>query len=286
MKKTTVLSRKAIAAQGALMVYLKPKMAQDAKIDLVPTLEGITAKNFVSKRAHILAGINKAVKGKLAQDADIEDITELLDCLQDVVPAEDEEQDMPVRGKAKDNAKAKDEEPDDKKREFLKGKLNAEDMKAYDAMEDEEAMDEDDDEDEDDKDEKKPVKKAEDEESKDMVTKKAMDAAIAKSVRLAQDEMRQSQREIHEAEEIVRPYVGKLAMAHDSAAEVYRTALSSMNVDLDGVHPSAFKAILKSQPLPGSQQQNPSKIVAMDAKGVNSFHEMYPAAKTHTVKTL
>ncbi|TIN04476.1 MAG: hypothetical protein E5Y38_04005 [Mesorhizobium sp.] len=116
-----------------------------------------------------------------------------------------------------------------------------------------------------------------------------MDAAIAAAVAQAKTEVRaemlKSAAEVRAAEEAVRPYIGKLAMAHDSADAVYRTALTSLGVNIDGVHPSALPAILKAQPLPGVGA--PKKpVVALDAAGVNSFYELFPAAKTHIVKSL
>ena len=116
-----------------------------------------------------------------------------------------------------------------------------------------------------------------------------MDAAIAAAVTQAKSEVRaemlKSAAEIRAAEEAVRPYTGNLAMAHDSADAVYRTAPTSLGVNIAGVHPWALPAILKAQPLPGAgASQKP--VVAMDAAGVNSFYELFPAAKTHMVKSL
>jgi hypothetical protein len=42
MTKPVVLSRKATVAKGALLVFLRPKLAQDAQIDLGPVLAGVT----------------------------------------------------------------------------------------------------------------------------------------------------------------------------------------------------------------------------------------------------
>ena len=116
-----------------------------------------------------------------------------------------------------------------------------------------------------------------------------MDSAIAAAVSTAVDRAKREAREeaaqVRAAEEAVRPYIGKLAMAHDSADAVYRNALTSLGVNIDGVHPSALPAILKAQPLPGAAQVQQPRV-AMDAAGVNSFYEMFPAAKTHIVKSL
>ncbi|TPJ12168.1 hypothetical protein FJW04_23225 [Mesorhizobium sp. B2-7-3] len=117
-----------------------------------------------------------------------------------------------------------------------------------------------------------------------------MDTAIAAAVSAAVDrakrEAREESAQVRAAEEAVRPYIGKLAMAHDSADAVYRTALTSLGVNIDGVHPSALPAILKAQPLPGAGQAQQPARVAMDAAGVSLFHGMFPAAKSHIVKSL
>lgn len=291
MKKTTLLSRKAVAAQGALAIYFKPKLAQDAKLDLTPALAGITAKNFNAKRSDLVAAVTKATKGKLAQDADISDLVSLIDALEEVAPAEDG---MEPSSGAASAGKARGW---DAVKESLKDKLSAEDMKACDALmdDDQEAMDEDDDEDdkkkkaedeanEDDDDDKKT--KAKDEEVTEKVSKKAMDAAIEKRVKIAKDEMLKTQREIREAEEVIAPYVGKLAIACDSAADVYSQALIAMDVDIEGIHPSALKAVLKAQALPGSKTvpTYENKVITMDAKSVNDFHSRFPGAAANPVR--
>jgi hypothetical protein len=265
MSKTLKVSLLAATALGALATHLKPRLAQDAKLDLAPLLEGVNGNNFKARRDGIVTGIKAAATGKLAKDANLDDVVDVLEAVAAMAPAEDMEPNSgaPVAGKTP----GKDEEPN-KLRDFLKGKLSEDDMKACDElMDDQEAMDEDDDEDE------------------PKVTKKAMDAAIDTAVRTATDNANRTQRDIREAEELVRPYVGKLAMAHDSAAGVLRTALGALGVkDVEKLHPDALKPILLALPVPGSTKAAPA--VAMDAAGVNSFHERFPEAKNNPVKTL
>ncbi|TIN85107.1 DUF2213 domain-containing protein [Mesorhizobium sp.] len=250
MKKTALLSRMASVAHGAILAHVMPKLAADQKIDLGPALADITAENFKAKRPALIEAIAKATKGKLAADAKLDGLEAVLVALDEVEVQEAIDED--------------DEEEDDKKK------------KAEDSEEEE------------DEDEKE--KKAEDSDDEDdKVDRKAMDAAIAAAVAQAKTEVRaemlKSAAEVRAAEEAVRPYIGKLAMAHDSADAVYRTALTSLGVNIDGVHPSALPAILKAQPLPGVGA--PKKpVVALDAAGVNSFYELFPAAKTHIVKSL
>ena len=108
--------------------------------------------------------------------------------------------------------------------------------------------------------------------------KKAMDAAITDAVAKA----RKTERDIRTAEDVVRPYIGKVA-AMDSAEDVYKTALVALGVDVTDVHPSAFRSILKTIPVPGS---GPKPAVAQDAASVTGFFSRFPEAKTHQVKTL
>lgn len=199
------------------------------------------------------AALTAALTGVLAQDAKIEDVVKKLLAIDEDLPknaAEDEDME--------DDQEAMDEEED-------------KDKKAEDESE------EDDD------------KKAEDEDKEEMVSKKAMDAALVSVARTAASQAEKSTiarlNSIRDAEEAVRPYVGKV-VAMDSADAIYRSTLTSMNVDVSDVKElPALKAILKAQPLPGANIQRTTKV-AMDAKGASSFFELYPEAKSHPVKTL
>lgn len=263
-QKPAVLTRKAIFAQGALLAAIGPKLAQDAKIDLTPVFAGITAKNFKAKSADILAGIKGATKGKLAQDASIEDVAALLDTLDgiDIVEGADIDPSSGLPAPAM--------KPDDLSKDsgveaikaFLAGKLSDEDIAKVCAMIDAPAaMDADDDD--------------RDDGIKDMIKKPAMDAAIAAAVKAAEDRSAKRQVEIRDAERAVRPYVGDLAMAHDSAEAVYATALTSLGIPVEGIHPSALPAILAAQPLPGAKTAVVNRV-AMDSAATKSFHERFP----------
>lgn len=277
MTKPVVLSRKAAVTLGALVGYLKPKLAQDAKLNFYPILADVTAKNFKDKKASILSGLKSGTAGKLAKDASIDDVAQLLDALEceEVMEGADSDPNsgLPMskedmEKKAKDK-KAKDAEPDGKAKEFLKGKLSAEDMKAYDDMmgaaEDGEAAKATEntegaekggkDADPDDKDDKEPK-----------VTKKAMDEAISLAEKRATSNALKTANEIAHAREFVAPWVGKLAMDASSAADIYKTALDQLKVDVDGVHPSAFKRLLEAQQQPG-QRARMASDAAPDATG-------------------
>jgi hypothetical protein len=81
-------TRKSALVQGALVTFLRPRMAKDAKIELAPLLRGITHKNFAAKKKELAAKITEATKGKLAKDANIEGLVELIDALEGEAPME------------------------------------------------------------------------------------------------------------------------------------------------------------------------------------------------------
>ena len=63
---------------------------------------------------------------------------------------------------------------------------------------------------------------------------------------------RKRQADIREAENVVRPWIGNLAMAQDSAEAIYRLALDSLGVKTAGIHPDALRPILEARPKPGA----------------------------------
>lgn len=269
-QKPAVLTRKAIFAQGAMLAAIGPKLAQDAQIDLSPVFAGITAKNFKAKSADMIAGIKGATKGKLAQDASIEDVAALLATIDAIDVPEgadiDPNSGLPVPAMKLDD-KTMDSGTEAIKA-FLTGKLSDEDIAKVCSMIDAPAaMDADEDDDKD-----KPAK---DEDFKDMIKKPAMDAAIAVAVKAATEGAAKTQSEIRDAERAVRPYVGDLAMAHDSAEAVYATALTTLGVKVEGIHASALPAILAAQPIPGAKTTVVNRV-AMDSAATKSFHERFP----------
>jgi len=76
----------------------------------------------------------------------------------------------------------------------------------------------------------------------DMVKKPAMDAAI----RMAEDSAVARVNAIWEAKAAVRPIVGEITAPMASADAVYKFALDHQRIDTEGVHPSAYPAILKA----------------------------------------
>ncbi len=270
------LSRKATLALGALLTALRPKLAQDAKIDLEKPLAGVTAANFASKKKAIVADVKKAITGKLATDAElgqvVENVCELIDSLESINAPDVADEALPVRD-------AKDAEPWSKAKEMLNGKVSAEDMAAIDAIMCPAARDEESEEDKK-KREDKEKKEAEDKAAAD---RKATDEAIKTAVTDAEKRWQKTQTEIREAENAVRPYVGDLKIACDSAAAVYRTALGAIEADVDDLDTlplpalkSVFKAHVEAN---AAAERQPKPRIAADAKATKSFFERYPGAE-------
>lgn len=276
MSKPLVLSRRGVATLGALVAYLKPKLAQDSAFpNLYPVLTGITTKNFKDKKAEIVAGIKK--DSKLAKDANLDDLTNLLDALEGTEVMEGADADpnsgLPMAKKEMDE-KALDADPIAKLKAFLKGKVSDADLAAIDKIMGEGKA----------ADEppattgapKDPAKDADlDKDKKDMVTKPAMDAAIAAATKKATEDAQRSAKDLRDAERAVAPYVGELAIACDSGEAVYRQALKMLGVkDIDDVHASALPAMLKMQPVPG-QKKTTAPLLAADAAATDSYTKMF-----------
>ncbi|NYV21580.1 DUF2213 domain-containing protein [Klebsiella pneumoniae] len=192
-------------------------------------------------RKHKVAAIRATLKPLLAQDADLE--AEVRKALLALDEAEKEDE--------KENKPADDEDDDEKDKKKT-------------------ADDEDDDEDKD----KKKTAEDEDDEEDDKVSKTAMDSAIRLAADSATKKAAENFRKIREAELVVRPLIGDV-VAMDSAEDVYRTALEQSGVDIAGVHPSAYPAMVK---MAISQKENSRPVIAQDSASVSEFEKAYPTA--------
>jgi 8-oxo-dGTP pyrophosphatase MutT (NUDIX family) len=256
MSKT--LSKKALSVRGVLQAVLKPQFAADKMPDLDKILAGVDAKNLKTKKPLIVA----AIKSHMAADADMSTLVELLDVLDG---KEDADSDMGVdadpveailahcRGKLSDDELAELES----KVRALAPAAKAED--APPAFKDEPKVGDKPAEDEDDKDDK--------EDKKDMVSKTAMDSAIQVAAKAAEDRTIARINGIHEARKVAEPIVGEIAVACDSAEDVYRAALKIRGVDVSTVHPSAFRTILELQAAPSKVEH----VMAHDAASVSGM---------------
>lgn len=322
MRQAT-LSRQALLASGALRAYLRPKLAADAKLDLTSILQSVTAANWQAQKPKIKTALDQALVGKLAKDAEICDVIDILEELDDVVDKEDEEI-------ASDAEPDDDDDDEEKKRKAKEGaeklKEAAEDEKDDDDDDKKSASDEKDDDDDDDEKRRMPPK-AEDESDDDddkkrtsdrkgardrkgaqdrkrasdkakgmdgMITKAAMDAAIAASVAKATKDAETATiarlHAIHEAREDVRPIVGAIVGAMDSAASVYKVGLEGLAaqgfaVDTATLPPDNYGMVFKAlkPSAVAAMDVKPSAStkaarVALDSTGISRRNEMFPNA--------
>jgi 8-oxo-dGTP pyrophosphatase MutT (NUDIX family) len=269
------MTRTGAAVRSVIALHIAPRLAQDAKVDLRPILAKLTAKNYAAQKPTIIAGITAATKGKLAKDATLEDLTGLVDALEKA-PIADGEEEMEVEDMPEETM---DGESDI--HQFLKGKLGEDDyMKACDMLKAGHAADAETEEEKKKREEEEAkklagdVEKAVEEKTKDMVDKKAMDQAIEAATKTE----RKRQQDIADAREDVRPLVGSLKGAFDSAEGVYQAALGVMGVaDADKITGiPALKAVLKAQRPQGGQAPKPS--LATDAKVEDDLAKRFPHA--------
>lgn len=287
-----------IFAEAVLRGYLAPRLAADAAIELKPVITALgrpvkarDGKYSFPQAAQFKTALDAALKPKadgtpnLAQDADVADVQEVLSQLEDMAPqiadlvvggpeaaaapgdpAVDptappgvDPTAPPAPGGDPDDANGENDLADDpdpmaKIMTFLQDKLSPEDMDALRAIVEGQKVTGD-----------KAVPKA------------AMDAAIAAAVQ----GVRTGFRQVRAAEQAVMPYVGRLTTAMDSADEVYRFALGKLGVKLEGVHPSAFPAILAAQPVPGARPKVEPRVAADSADGLKTrFGDLVGRLKT------
>lgn len=268
-------SRKAVLLSGAFAAYARPKLAADAKpLDLGPVLNGVTAANYKAKKARIGSALEGALKiAGLAADADISDIIELVDALEDVTDGEVDEDtiaeavsDPAPADTDDDDAAAVDADGDKlgKLLAWLKDKLSDDDFAAATEMAGAATND--------------PAAEgetAEDGGGKPMKT--GMDAkTVADMVTKATDKVRAQLVAAAQAREDVAPFVGKVSLAMDSAAAIYKFALDHAKVDTKGVDPSAFGAMVKMLQKPGEAR---TPALAQDSAEASDFAAEFPNAR-------
>lgn len=283
---------------AALTRYLQPKLALDAKPSgaIAKVFAGVTGTKFESQRKEMAKRIVANYKPLLAQDITLDD-TEIEKVLERLTPAEKEVGDAEVmepEHNAMEAAAGEIGEPAGE--EFIPGDNGMENMKGFLKSK---GMGEDDinqackflestqgakdefppakkdgDKDDDDKDEAK----AKDAEPMNAITKPAMDAAIKAASEATRKEVIAAQRDIRKAENEVRPYVGELSLAFDSADEVYRHALGILGVaEAKTIHSSALPTILAMQPRAGAKPvERNDKSLGMDSSAMKGFAERFP----------
>jgi hypothetical protein len=287
---------------GSATAYIRPLLAQDSKFqvtrEIAPLFKGVTAKNWKSKRPAIEAAMARLTKPHLAADAEIH-IHEHMDGAAgdpgdpvegEVIKPLDEE---PGTGVAETPVTAKDDDLAQTVQQLLTGKIDDEDlamiMHALQNMEPPPPKPEPEDngngngngsppETEDDAEaienlglNPKPGMAGDRKPAMDRKMQVAMDEAVRRAVAATTERLNARD----EARDFVRAWVGPVAVAMDSAEEIYKFALETLGLD-SNVHPSAYKAILAMAPKPGDSQ--PRKTIAMDAGGNKKYLERFPNA--------
>ncbi|HDT0786488.1 TPA: DUF2213 domain-containing protein [Klebsiella aerogenes] len=256
MKKK--MNAKNIARRAALSVYLRPRLAQDAAIDKAD-LTALVVTHASGKA--LAAAVAKKYGNRLAQDAELneEEIEETTDTAAD--EAGEEEKDKPAQD---------DDEVLQTVLAALEGKVNGDVLAKIKSALGGQAQDDDLDPD------NAPPSQGADPED-DKVAKPAMDAAIKSAKAQARKDAVKDFNAIRQAEIDVKPLVGDV-VAMDSAEDIYRYALEQEEVDIEGVHPSAFRSLVKAQ-ISTHQARKPGKTpLAMDGKTVTGFASRFPNA--------
>jgi 8-oxo-dGTP pyrophosphatase MutT (NUDIX family) len=285
------ISQKAMMTRGALAAFIQPLLAKDKKLPaLTPLLLGLDAKNFASKKSALTLALDKAIKPLLAKDASAAGLSTLLDSLEaapvkdDADPMDDITLDAPDDPKDPGVVKVDKPDPMEAVMAFLQGKLAPEDLAQLETLIGGAA----------------PAPGAQDdpppfkgkpevggnmvgdnaEEDKEMIDKPAMDAALAKERKETLAEASKNFNAIREAERAVRPYIGEVTKAFDSAGDVYKSTLEALKVDVTGVDPSAYPAMLKLVPVPGApvSKFDPTKPLGMDAAATAGFEGRFKNA--------
>ena len=289
-------TRTEIVAAATLLAGLRNKLAEDATIDLAPALKGVTGKTWPTLRAKLLTSLPKQLAGKLAQDADLDDLPQILEII-DAIAKEDVDVagDPPVQDEPASKA--------DKARALVEGKLSPEDLAALmeiigSADPDPAAVT---------GDEPPPFAgkpnpggkldgegENKDDKDKDMVSKQAMDAAINAAVRKTARETETAtitkMRAMQQAENAVRPIVGDIAMDEATCpADYYRLALDAMEVEHAEVPDEGVAALFKVTKgvLDKAKAANPpprrgSPHMAVDSGDMEDIRKRFPGIHTRT----
>jgi uncharacterized protein len=289
--KPSKLSPAARELRGALTVYLAPRMAADTKLpNIGDILRGAPKANRITQRTGIANAIQAAVAGKLAQDADVDDVIEVIEAAEKVIDdarmadgegeeGEDMEANaaMPMVDGEDDDPDDDDEEVDDtearddadpmvaKVMDFCKGKMSPEDCSSLEKMMGEgmTAHDE------------MVAKKGKDAMPENMVDKKAMDSAITAAL-VANDAKHSG---IAAALAKVRPSVGEIRAACDSAATVFRMALDAKGVGNKDVPDAGLEPLWDAYTkIPATRQATHAADSALPA-GVGSFEDRFPSVR-------
>lgn len=274
----TLLTPRGAAIAGAVNAYGLCHLAQDKALPNMRALfAGITSENWPSRRLSVLAAARSALQPVIAADVDIDDLNVLIDKLDEPGGVETTDAEQPEMVGAEAPAKASDDTIADQLRALLAGKLEPEIVERIIALASGQAADAD----EPDKDK---------DEDKGSVSKAAMDAAIASAVAQATKALREANSATLEAIATVRPVVGELNPALDTAGAVYKAGLGFLGVDTTNLPEAAYRATFLAVAANRSKAHDamPHKpAVGPSSSGAAAFAAAIPgAAKAARPRTL
>lgn len=273
--KNKKLSHGARVVRGALMGHIRPRLAADQALkvaDLTPLVEPLTAKGWKAQKAKLAEDIKKAFASRLAKDADLDDVMDLLDSLDDGGELFEEDAKPPVPPAKTEPTQAQDDDPamdGDEAGKALLALLQAQNLpdevmsqvaalldklcptpgadagkpsvKGPDTMND-------------------PKAAAVGKPAMDKAIQDASEATIARmnAVRLAEDE--------------VEPIIGRVR-GQNTAEAVYKMALDHAKVETEGVHPTAYRSLV--QMLLRQVDDEPAPALVQDAKKQESYAKRF-----------
>lgn len=288
------------AVKGALAAYIAPRLAADAAFkpgELSKLLLAIDHKLSFKKQIPLIAdSAKKTFKDRLAQDADMEDLAELLEALS----GEDVDDDMeagedagavppkkPKEGAADEDdmgsvAEDEDEEgPGEKLMKIISGlDIPASELETINGLITElskpAAADAFPPKKPDAAAPKKPENNAPGKEVPSMkpaMDRKTVDEIIQTAVLADRKNTKAHLASLYAAAEEVKPFIGDInVLACDSAEHIYQLALDAHGIPTKDVHPSAFKSLL---PLITAKAAAARPAVAMDAAAVTDFSKRF-----------
>lgn len=227
------LTANASLVMGAIAATLTPVLAQDAQIgDLTAFAAGIKGPLSAKDKQNIVTKVKAEYGDKLAQDATLDALPAVLDAL---VLAEDAAPDL---------------NPDDSPDLASDAKLRAELVKRGMAEDEADAF---------------IAKKSKPAKKDETVDKPAMDAAISAATAAATADTMARMKAVRNAENKVRPIIGELAIAQDSAAAVFKLALDGAGIKTEGIAEAAYEPMVDMLLNQRANQPKSPLVIAQDS---------------------
>lgn len=247
-----IKSRMGLLVAGAVMGLIGPKLAQDASLDFDALFGDVTKKDYAKQKATILTRVGAAVNGKLAKDADLDGLVELLDKLGDVKEEIDEDANVAVD----------DDTPESKVLAFLKSKLSDDDFAEATKMLTGANVAEDEDDEAGEGEDPKP-------EDKDDKPAAMDEATITRRI-----EKRFA--DVERARDTVAPLIGKVSADVRDPSAIYKLALDHAGISTKNVPPVSYEHMV--QTLLKVKPRDKPALVAQDASSIDSLKQRFPGA--------